>query len=166
VTSTTPAERLGTYLNGHLAGANAGVATAERLAGRIDTEPTAGTLAQLVADISSDREQLQLIVDRLGVSGHPVKKAVGRVLGEAPRLAVAEVMTGSEHLSVLLETETLAMGIDGKLALWEALVAVVPAHPRLAEFDLAALTARARDQRRRVEEIRLAAARQSFAAAS
>ena len=73
----TAADRLGTYLNGHLAGANAGVATAERLAGRIRTEPTAGTLAQLVADITSDREQLQAIIDRLGVSGHPIRRRSG-----------------------------------------------------------------------------------------
>ena len=161
----TAADRLGTYLNGHLAGANAGVATAERLAGRIRTEPTAGTLAQLVADITSDREQLRTIIERLGVSGHPVKEAVGRAAGEASRLVVAEVMTGSEHLTVLLEAETLAMGIHGKLALWEALLAVVPAHPRLAEFDLAGLVARAHAQRDRVEEIRLAAVQRSFAVA-
>ena len=161
----TAADRLGTYLNGHLAGANAGVATAERLAGRIRTEPTAGTLAQLVADITSDREQLRTIIERLGVSGHPLKEAVGRAAGEASRLVVAEVMTGSEHLTVLLEAETLAMGIHGKLALWEALLAVVPAHPRLAEFDLAGLVARAHAQRDRVEEIRLAAVQRSFAAA-
>ena len=161
----TAADRLGTYLNGHLAGANAGVATAERLAERIRTEPTAGTLAQLVAEITSDREQLRAIIERLGVSGHPVKEAVGRVAGEASRLVVAEVVTGSAHLTVLLEAETLAMGIHGKLALWEALLSVVPAHPRLAEFDLAGLAARARAQHDRVEEIRLAAAQRSFAAA-
>jgi len=161
----TAADRLGTYLNGHLAGANAGVATAERLAGRIRTEPTAGTLAQLVADITSDREQLKTIIERLGVSGHPLKEAVGRAAGEASRLVVAEVMTGSEHLTVLLEAETLAMGIHGKLALWEALLAVVPAHPRLAEFDLAGLVARAHAQRGHVEEIRLAAVQRSFAVA-
>lgn len=161
----TSTERLGTYLNGHVAGANAGVATAQRLAGRIRTEPTAATVTQLVADITSDREQLQAIIDRLGVSGHPVKKAVGRLAGEVPRVAVAELLTGSEHLTVLLESETLAVGIDGKLALWEALMTVVPAHPRLGEFDLAGLAARAREQRGRVEEIRLDAVRRSFAAA-
>jgi len=161
----TAADRLGTYLNGHLAGANAGVATAERLAGRIRTEPTAGTVAQLVADITSDREQLKTIIERLGVSGHPVKEAVGRAAGEASRLVVAEVMTGSEHLTVLLEAETLAMGIHGKLAPGEALLAVVPAHPRLAEVDLAGLGARAHAQRGSVEESRLAAVQRSFAAA-
>ena len=98
---------LGTYLNGHLAGANAGVATAERLAERIRTEPTAGTVAQLVADITSDRAQLRAIIERLGVSGHPVKEAMGRLAGEASRMVVAEVVSGSDHLTVLLEAETL-----------------------------------------------------------
>ena len=63
----------------------------------------------------------------------------------------------SEHLTVLLEFETLAMGIDGELALGEALMAVVPAHPRLGELDLAG--------RGRVEEIHLDAVRQPFAVA-
>jgi hypothetical protein len=64
---------------------------------------------------------------------------------------------------VLLETETLALGIEGKLALWAALLAVASAYPQLIEDDLVRLASRAREQRGRIETIRLAAARRSFA---
>jgi hypothetical protein len=63
---------------------------------------------------------------------------------------------------MLLETETLALGIEGKVALWEALLAVASAYPQLAESDLSRLAVRAREQRGRIETVRLAAARRSF----
>ena len=158
----TSAELLGTYLNAHLAGANAGVETAERLRKHVTDRPDADTVAQLVTDIEHDRQELRKIIERVGEGGHGVKKAMGWVAGQAHRLAVAEPLTGSGHLSVLLEAETLALGIEGKLALWQTLRTLVPAYPQLREVDLAGLAERARDQRERVEAIRLAAAQRSF----
>jgi hypothetical protein len=155
-------ELLGTYLGGHLAGANAGLQTAERLRKHVTDPLDVETVDGLVENIDQDREELRRIVERLGEGGHRFKRAVGWVAGKAHRLAVAKTLTGSGHLSVLLEAETLALGIDGKRALWEALLAVVPAYPQLADVDLAGLAERARDQRERVETVRLRAARRSF----
>jgi hypothetical protein len=56
----------------------------------------------------------------------------------------------------------MALGIEGKLGLWTALLAVAPDHPELATVDLAGLAERAREQRGRVEMVRLAAARRAF----
>jgi hypothetical protein len=158
----TSVELLGTYVNAHLAGANAGVETAERLRKHVTDRAEIDVLDQLVEDIDRDRQQLREIAERLDAAGHGVKKAAGWVAGKAHRLAVAEPLTGSGHLSVLLEAETLALGIEGKLALWQTLLAVVPAYPQLADVDLAGLAERARQQRGRVESIRLAAAHRSF----
>jgi len=155
-------ELLGTYLGDHLAGASAGLETAERLRKHVTEPLDAEVVGKLVEDIEHDRQELRKIIERLGAGAHGVKRAVGWVAGKAHRLAVAETLTGSGHLSVLLEAETLAMGIDGKRALWEALLAVVPAYPQLADVDLAGLAERARDQRERVETIRLRAVRRSF----
>jgi hypothetical protein len=160
VTST---EVLGTYLNDHLAGANAGVEMAWRLRERAGAGPDAAALAWLVEEIEHDRDELRRLVEQLGTSGHPIKKAAGWAAGKAHGLAVTELLTGDEHLSMLLETESLALGIVGKLALWEALLAVAFAHPQLVEADLVRLAARAREQHGRIETIRLAAARRSFA---
>jgi hypothetical protein len=155
-------EVLATYLHDHLAGAEAGVEMARRLQKRVAGTPEAAVLGGLADDVEHDRDELRRLVDALGESDHPLKRAAGWVTGKAQQLAVAESLTRDEHLSLLLQAETMALGIEGKLALWEALLAVVPAHPQLGAIDLALLAERAREQRGRVEKIRLAAARRAF----
>jgi hypothetical protein len=60
----------------------------------------------------------------------------------------------------LLETlEAVRLGIDGKLALWQALNAAAPVAPRLQGLDYERLAQRAEEQRRRVEVHRVEAAR-------
>lgn len=159
-------EVLGTYLNDHLAGANAGVEMAKRLHKGAAAGPDAAVLARLAEEIEQDRDELRGLVDQLGQAGHPVKKATGWLAGKAHRLAVGELLTGDEHLTTLLETETLALGVEGKLALWEALLAVASTYPQLVEDDLVRLAGRAREQRGRIETIRLAAARRAFTSSS
>ncbi len=48
---------------------------------------------------------------------------------------------------------------------WRALIEVAPSDPQLAAVDLQRLVDRALNQRRRLEVVRLAAARRAFAAA-
>jgi hypothetical protein len=155
-------EVLGTYLNDHLAGANAGVEMARRLHERAGTGPDAVALGQLAEEIEHDRNELRGLIVQLGEAGHPMKKAAGRFVGKVHRLAVAKLQYGDEDLGMLLETEALALGIAGKLALWEALLAVAPGYPQLVEADLTRLAARAREQHGRIQTIRLAAARRTF----
>jgi hypothetical protein len=124
--------------------------------------PEAATLGRLADDVEHDRDELRKLVDALGESEHPLKRAAGWFAGKAQQLAVAEPLTRDEHLSLLLQAETMALGIEGKLALWEALLAVVPEHPQLGGVDLARLVERAREQRERVETVRMAAARRAF----
>jgi hypothetical protein len=78
---------------------------------------------------------------------------------------VAEILTGSPHLTRLLQAESLSLGVEGKLCLWRALIEVAPSYPELAAVDLRKLADRALDQRRRLEVVRLAAARRAFATA-
>jgi hypothetical protein len=163
VTSTSSAEVLGTYLNDHLGGANAGVEIAHRLREHPADGVEAAVLTRLAEDIEQDREELRGIIEKLGETGHPVKKVTGWITGKAYRLGATELLAGDRQLGRLLEAETLALGIEGKLALWEALRAVAPGYPQLVESDLARLADRAREQRARMEEVRLAAARRAFA---
>lgn len=156
-------DTLGTYLNDHLGGANAGVEMARQLHQRAGSGPDAAELGRLADDIEHDRDELRALVEQLDKGGHPAKKAVGWIAGKAHQVAVDERLTGDEHLSMLLATESLALGIEGKIALWKALLAVEPAYPQLAGIDLGSLVDRARDQRGRIETVRLAAARRSFA---
>lgn len=162
MSSVASTEVLGTYLNDHLAGANAGVEMAHRLHERAVAGPDAAALGRLAEEIEHDRNELRGLIERLGEAGHPVKKVAGWIAGKAHRLAVTKLLTRDDDLSMLLETETLALGVAGKLALWQALLAVAPAFPQLVEADLVRLAARAREQHSQIETIRLAAARRSF----
>jgi len=159
------ADVLGTYLNDHLSGANAGVGMARQLCERTGDGPDTALLTRLVEDIEVDREELRGLVERVGQGGHPVKKAAGWVAGKAHQVAVGEALTGDEHLSMLLQAESLALGIDGKAALWAALLAVRDRYPSLAGTDLDRLAERARDQRERLETVRVNAAQRAFATA-
>ena len=157
-------EVLATYLHDHLAGAEAGVEMARRLEKRVSGTPEAHALGRLADDVEHDRDELRQLVEALGHSDHPLKRAAGWVAGKAQQLAVAEPLTRDEHLSLLLQAEAMALGIEGKRALWEALLAVAAEHPQLAEVDLVRFAGRAREQRGRVETVRLAAARRAFGA--
>ncbi len=153
---------LGTYLTDHLGGANAGVQIAHRLSELVRDGPDAAVVRGLPAEIEQDRDYLRGLVARLGDGRHPVKRAAGWVAGKVHRLAVDERVTGDRNLSTLREAESLSLGIQGKLQLWEALLAVRADRPLLVEHDLVRLATRAREQRERVEVIRLGAARRAF----
>lgn len=164
VTDSTT-EILGTYLDDHLVGADAGVRIAQQLWERAGDGPDAGVLAVLVEDIEADRDELRGSLERLDHRSHRVKRAAGWIAGKAHQVAVAGALTGDAHLSMLLHTESLALGIEGKRALWVALLAVASRYPVLTETDLTGLAERARDQRDRLESVRLRAAHRAFTVA-
>jgi hypothetical protein len=161
VTDSTT-EILGTYLDDHLVGANSGVQMAQQLRERAGDGPDAGVLGVLVEDIKADRDELRGLLERLDQSSNRVKGAAGWIAGKAHQVAVAEALTGDAHLSMLLHTESLTLGIDGKRALWVALLTVASRYPVLTETDLTGLAERARDQRDRLESVRLRAANRAF----
>jgi O-acetylhomoserine/O-acetylserine sulfhydrylase-like pyridoxal-dependent enzyme len=66
---------------------------------------------------------------------------------------------GEGQLRVFEGLETLALGIQGKLALWRALAAVADRVPQLRGVDFAQLQQRAVQQHQRVEDQRLQSAR-------
>jgi hypothetical protein len=154
-------ELLGTYLNDHLGGANAGVEMARRL--HEETEGRdAEVLGRLAREIEEDLETLRHLMERIGTSQNPVKQSVGWIAEKVQRLGVSEKLTGSAHLTRLLQVESLSLGVEGKLGLWVALAEVTSSYPQLAGIDLPRLAERARDQRHRLEELRLEVARRTF----
>ena len=157
-------ELLGVYLNDHLAGSAAGIELASKLRDNNQGSALGDDMAALHRDISEDRDTLEELMQRLEVERHPVKEAAGWVLEKLSRLRLNPALTGGAQLTRLLETEALALGIEGKLAMWLTLKEAVAGDPRLAGTDFDRLIERARGQRRAVEPHRLAAAMQSFSA--
>jgi hypothetical protein len=142
---------LSVYLNDHLAGATAGVNLAHRA---VD-----GAIA---AEIEEDRATLIEIMDLVGVRQDPVKVALGWAALQAARLRFAAELIGHAPLSRLEQVEALALGVEGKLSLWQVLRHTLGSDPRLAPIDLEELIARARSQRRRLERLRMRAAYEAF----
>jgi hypothetical protein len=150
-------EHLATYLNDHLAGSQAAVEILERL-GR--------TGAALKVAIEEDCEVLKNLMAQLNISESPIRKA-GGWLGEkviALKTRIDDKEGGA--LNQLETLEALALGIDGKLALWWALEAAKEVEPELAILEYETLILRALDQRSRVEELRLDAARVALSLAA
>jgi hypothetical protein len=74
------------------------------------------------------------------------------------RLKLNGQLRGYSPLSRLLELEGLALGIEGKLALWRSLRQVAGEEPRLAPVDFDGLVQRAKAQLDELEAQRLRAA--------
>jgi hypothetical protein len=153
-----PHELLGTYLTDHLAGAAAAVELVAKARSKADGTPLAAFLAGLAGAIESDRDALAALIDRLGVQKSPLKQLGASAAEKISRLRLHERVTGSDELSRLMELESLALGIEGKLRLWRSLKAVVDHHPALAATDLDSLADRATHQLGELEVHRLEAA--------
>ena len=156
------AKGLETYLNDHLAGA----ATGSELANKISSE-CAGTqfgpfLAELARDIEQDKVTLEVLMERLGIQQSPVKQAAGWIVEKISRLKLSETMAGDQDLKRLLEFETLSLGVEGKLSMWRALIAVSDSHAELAAIYLARLAKRAESQRSTLEDHRLQVANEAL----
>jgi hypothetical protein len=147
------------YLNDHLAGATGGVELARRIRDSNGEEPAfAEPLTGICGEIEEDREALEVVMDRLEISRDPLKP-IGAWVGEKiARLKPNGQLRGYSPLSRVLELEGLAMGITGKMGLWEALRDRETVAPPGVDFEQ--LILRAEDQRAAVEELhRLAVGR-------
>jgi hypothetical protein len=140
------------YLNDHLAGATVGVELARRLeAGNQEIEALAPTLRRVSAEINTDRETLEGILDRLGVSRSPVKPRAAWLLERLGRLKPNGHLRSYSPLSRVLELEGLGMGIVGKIELWRTLSGLDLGGRAGVDFD--ALAARADEQHEAIAEL-------------
>src|SRR5574342_879547 len=154
-------EHLATYLNDHLAGSTIAIEHLEHLAAA--NRDLAPALAELRADVEADRAELQELICRLKIGESGTRKAGAWIAEKAARVKMRlDDKTGP--LRRLESLEAVALGIDGKAALWRALSAAAEGTPSLGGLDYDRLIERAREQRQRVEVLRLQAARSALAA--
>jgi hypothetical protein len=120
-------------------------------------------LNALKAEVEADRRQLKGLMDRLGITESRVRKVTGWI---AEQVTEAKFEADDESHGTfrrLERLEALAAAIDGKSALWRALNAAAELAPELRGVDYEDLAQRAREQRSRVEILRLQAARLALA---
>ncbi|MFT4038806.1 MAG: hypothetical protein QM692_11545 [Thermomicrobiales bacterium] len=152
----TANDRLAIYLNDHLAGSVIALEMLEDLQDDPD-------LTELRRDILADRELLEHLIARTGADLSKPRQAAAWLTEKAGDLKLLLDDPDQGALRRLEMLETVAMGIDGKAALWATLRQIQPTHALLLPEDFTALQQRAARQRARIETHRLAAAQAAFA---
>ena len=154
------------YLNDHLAGATGALELARRALGANRGTDFEAALERIAGEIEEDRAALVDVMVRLGVARDPLKVWAGWMAEKWGRLKLNGRITGYSPLSRVVELEVLALGVEGKRAMWRTLARTAADDARLAGVDLDALARRADGQRRLIERERLRAAGIAFAAPS
>jgi hypothetical protein len=152
--------KLAIYLGDHYAASIGASQLARRAAGSNRGTRYGEVLAALADEIEEDRHALRSIMQRLGIRPDRTKAAVAWGAEKLGRLKLNGQVTGYSPLSRLEELEILALGVEGKLAMWQALERA--ANPGIPETELQDLIKRARSQRRRLERPRLDAAAEAL----
>jgi NAD(P)-dependent dehydrogenase (short-subunit alcohol dehydrogenase family) len=154
-----PNKHLSVYLNDHVAGAAAGLELLVELRKLPGLEDWA---TRLHADIAEDRRELKGLMQRLGVTASPPRQTAAWLTEKVGALKTRLDDRGDGALHQLEVLEALAIGIDGKRALWHALQAASIVQTGLQGVDYTRLIGRADEQRERVEARRLQAATRAF----
>src|SRR5579872_5004037 len=156
-------KHLATYLNDHLSGAVGAIELLEHLS-KWEGQP-GRTLASVRDEVKLDRDALRGIMDKLHVAESPVRKAAGWIAHAAAQLKLRLDDPSASRLYRVEALEAVSLGIEGKLAGWKSLEAIVDAYPAIQSVDFGALQGRAAAQRSRIEALRLEAGREAFVTA-
>ena len=154
-------EHLATYLNDHLAGSQTALETLERM--QEEAADLSPAFSQLRKEIEEDREQLRTLMRTLGIAESTVRKAGGWIAERAAAIKLGIDDEAQGPLRRFERLELLSLGIEGKIGMWRALEVVAAVDNSLRVLDYARLTEQGRDQRARVEAMRLEAAHLALA---
>jgi hypothetical protein len=155
---------LATYLNDHLAGSTIGVELSRRSAGSNKGSRYGAVLKELSEEIAQDRDTLTNLMANVGVGRDRLKVAAAWGGEKIGRLKPNGHLTSYSPLSRLEELEILALGVEGKLAMWRALRDVHG--PSFGGADLEHLIERATRQRQALDELHRDARREALAGSS
>ena len=157
-------KHMATYLNDHLMGARTAIELLEQLEADGSAPEEQRFAAALRADIEADRQELTGLMARLQIQASAPRQAAGWLAEKLAQLKLRLDDPADGALRLLETFDTLAIGIEGKRALWQAQATAAADNPGLQGVDYDRLVQRAIDQRSRVETRRLAAARSALAA--
>jgi hypothetical protein len=146
-----------TYVEDHLAGAAYAIDLLEAIRDQHAGEPLGKFAAGMLVEVEEDNAVLTKLGKRIGTGSSGLKGLSAWVAEKVSRLKLGR--GASDGLGTFEALEFLALGIQGKLALWRALAVVAPDDTRLEHMDFHHLAARAETQHAEMEERRLEAAR-------
>jgi hypothetical protein len=152
---------LAIYLHDHLAASHFAIELLEGLADRHQGGPLGNFCVEILAEIREDQQALESMIAKVGEAGYDSKDLAAWVAEKASRMKLRQPNDGG--LGTFEALETLALGVQGKLALWQVLPVVAQADYRLRDWDFTRLGGRARDQFSRLNDWRLKLAQETFA---
>jgi hypothetical protein len=158
----TTMEDLDSYLNDHLAGSVGALELLDRLVDTYAGKPLARFFRDLRDEIEADQGTLKELIARLGEKESAVRKAGAWIVEKLSRAKIQLSETQDGEMGLFLALEGLALGIQGKRALWRALAVASETAPDLRGLDYPLLEKRAVEQHDRVEAKRLEVARDVF----
>lgn len=159
-------EPLAVYVNDHLAGSAAGLTLMDDLASRADGTALAPKLRTLAAEVREDQQLLRDTLERLAAGERRVAQAAAWLGEKVSERRLALVAHNHPALGLLEGLESIALGLQGKLAIFRVLAELGPLDPRLAGLPYGARADRTAVQHGMIEAERRAAAREAFGAVS
>jgi len=153
---------LHTYLNDHLAGSVAALELIEYLTEKFPGTELESFLADLYKQIEADQQVLRDLLEAFEKNESTIRKAGAWMAEKFGRAKFGLETHDVSGVGLLEALDGLVLGITGKQLLWRALATASEAWPQLRGLDYPTLERRAAEQRDRVEEKRIAAAREAF----
>jgi hypothetical protein len=155
------AKHLTNYMKDHFAGSVAAVELLNHLISSHRGKTHEQFFIRLRQEVGEDQEVLQGLLHDLDAGGGALRNTTAFLSEKLARIKLLLEDPAGTQLAPLEKLEALALGIEGKRALWRALLAIAEI-PALRKVDLARLDERADDQHKRVEARRIEAAREAF----
>jgi hypothetical protein len=148
---------LATYLHDHLGGAKAAIDLLEAMRDRQEEQSLRAFAANLLIEVRADQDTLQRLAEKTGSGSNLLKEFTGWAAEKVTRLKLGQGSGGG--FGTFEALEFLALGVRGKLGMWQALDVAAAADTRLSGWDFKRLAARAETQYQQVEEKRMEAAK-------
>jgi hypothetical protein len=155
-------EHIATYLNDHLAGSVLAIELLEHLESTHSERELGAFFRQLRADVATDQEELQSLMECLEIAESRTRKASAWLTEKMTELKLRFDDPKDGPLRLFEALEALSLGIEGKRSLWIALMTAAEKSPSLRMLDYERLTQRAQEQRDRVEAKRIETARKAL----
>lgn len=149
---------IATYLNDHLAGSVVALELLEYLEKADAASEFQQFFREMRTDITADRRELEGLMQQLNVAVSSMRQAIAWLAEKSTQIKLRLDDPADGSLRFLEAVEGVALGVDGKRALWRALNAAAQRAPELSGPDYARLERRADEQRQRLETVRLQAA--------
>jgi hypothetical protein len=148
---------LATYLHDHMGGAKAAIDLLEAMRDRQKDKLLSDFAAHLLTEVQADRETLRRLAETAGGASGVLKELTGWLAEKVTRLKLGQ--GSADSFGTFEALEFLALGVRGKMGMWQALDVAAPLDARLSGYDFKQLAARDEVQYQLVEQQRLRAAK-------